>query len=114
MRSGTASEQQPTSQWRPLLSAVAAADGLPRRLAAPLGMRPRFATPAPAKQDAAVCAGHAGNGSTSDALPAAVNDTALAALHPAVPWPDLQHAQDLQVANMSTNCPLSALPLALS
>lgn len=114
MRSGTASEQQPASQWRPLLSAVATADGLPRRLAAPLGVRPRPAAPAPAEQAAAGCTEPAQNGSPSDVFPASVADTALAALHPAVPWPDLQHAQDLQVANMSTNCPLSASPLVLS
>lgn len=46
----TAAEQQPAFLWRPLLGAVATADGLPQRLAAPLGMRPRLAVPSAAEQ----------------------------------------------------------------
>jgi hypothetical protein len=101
VRSGETAEQQPASQWQPLLSAVATAAGLPRRLAAPLGVRPRSAAPAPAEQHAAGRADPTQSGLADDVPPAAAADTALAALHPAVPWPDLQHAQDLQVANLS-------------
>ena len=114
MHNGTASEQQVASQWRPLLSAVATADGLPRRLAAPLGVRPRSAAPAPAEQHATGFSDPAQHGTAPGVLPAAAADTALAALHPAVPWPDLQHAQDLQVANSASRCPTSASLLSPS
>lgn len=75
-----------------------------RRLASPLGVRPSAA--------GSSRLGHSGSKQAlaSDAAADATadiglepstgslgSDTALAALHPALPWPDLQHALDLQV-----------------